>query len=45
MISKLRKQWREDIAAAVADLRADLNVQIGVARGEIKQLRGKANAA
>lgn len=44
-ISLLRAELRREFVEQLAELRADLAVQTGIARGEIKQLRGKADAA
>jgi hypothetical protein len=39
-ISLLRKQLRDEFAAELGQLRADMNVQTGIARGEISELKG-----
>ena len=44
-ISMLRKEMRDEFAAEIASLRADMMVQAGIARGEIAQIKGKADAA
>jgi hypothetical protein len=44
-IGMIRKQLREEFAAEIASLRADLTVQTGIARDEIAQIKGKADAA
>lgn len=45
VISRLRAEWRREIAEAVGSLRADLTVQTAIAKGEIAEIKGKRDAA
>jgi hypothetical protein len=40
VIAEALSLLRQEFAAEIASLRADMNVQTGIARGEIKQLQG-----